>query len=75
MVPMFLAALSVEISVSLSKIYNRSLREGEVPNDWRDANVSPIFTALQYAGGLSYGKGIRLSVCLSLRLSVCPSHA
>ena len=43
LVPMFLTALSDEISVPLSKIYNRSLREGEVPNDWRDANVSPIF--------------------------------
>ena len=27
----------------LNIIYNRSLREGEVPNDWRDAKVSPIF--------------------------------
>ena len=43
LVPGFLAALSDEISVPLSKIYNRSLREGEVPNDWRDANVSLIF--------------------------------
>jgi len=43
LVPRFLAALSNEISVPLSIIYNRSLREGEVPNDWRDANVSPIF--------------------------------
>ena len=43
LVPRFLAALSDEISVPLSIIYNRSLREGEVPNDWRDATVSPIF--------------------------------
>ena len=43
LVPRFLAALSAEISVPLSIIYNRSLSEGEVPNDWRDANVSPIF--------------------------------
>ena len=43
LVPRFLAALSDEISVSLNIIYNRSLTEGEVPNDWRDANVSPIF--------------------------------
>ena len=43
LVPRFLAALSDEISVPLSIIYNRSLREGEVPNDWRDANVSTIF--------------------------------
>jgi len=39
----FLAALSDEISVPLNIIYNRSLREGVVPKDWRDANVSPIF--------------------------------
>ena len=43
LVPRFLAALSDEISVPLNIIYNRSLRKGEVPNDWRDANVSPIF--------------------------------
>ena len=34
-------------------------------------NAIVIFTALQYAGDLSYGKGVCLSVCLS----VCPSHA
>jgi len=33
LVPRFLAALSDEISVPLSIIYNRSLGEGEVPND------------------------------------------
>jgi len=38
-----LAALSDEIIVPLSIIYNRSLGESEVPNDWRDANVRPIF--------------------------------
>jgi len=43
LVPRFLAALSDEISVPLNIIYNRPLTEGEVPNDWRDANVSPIF--------------------------------
>ena len=43
LVPKFLASLSDEISIPLNIIYNRSLREGEVPKDWRDANVSPIF--------------------------------
>jgi len=43
LVPRFLAAHSDELSIPLNIIYNRSLREGEVPNDWRDANVSPIF--------------------------------
>ena len=32
---------------------------------------SPIFTALQYAGGLSYGKGVRLSVRLSVTRVNC----
>ena len=41
-VPRFLAALSDELSVPLNIIYNRSLWEGVVPKDWRDANVSPI---------------------------------
>ena len=43
LVPRFLAALSDEISVPLNIIYNRPLTEGEVPNNWRDANVSIIF--------------------------------
>ena len=47
LVPRFLAALSDKISVPLSIIYNRSLREGEVPNDWIDANVSPILVAVE----------------------------
>ena len=55
LVPRFLAALSVEISVPLSKIYNRSLREGKVPNDWKAANVSPIFKSGSRAVPGNYG--------------------
>ena len=40
LVPRFLAALSEEISVPLSIIYNRSLSEGEVPNDWKIGRAS-----------------------------------
>ena len=43
LVPGFLAALSDEISVPLNIIYNRSLTEGEMRNDWRDTNGGPIF--------------------------------
>jgi len=43
LVPRFFAALIYEINIPLNIIYIRSLREGEVPKDWRDANVSPVF--------------------------------
>ena len=72
LVPRFLAALSDEISVPLSIIYNRSMRKGEVPNDWSDANVSPIFYSttqcLHCKRSTSYGNSIRLSVCHTLVL-------
>ena len=32
-----------EFARPLSLIFNRSLREGAVPRQWRDANITPIF--------------------------------
>ena len=34
---------SNEISPILALIYNESLARGEVPDEWRQANVSPVF--------------------------------
>jgi len=34
---------SVEISVALEIIFNKSLNEGEIPDEWREANVTPLF--------------------------------
>ena len=34
---------SSEISVMLALIYNESLAQGTVPDDWRQANVAPVF--------------------------------
>ena len=34
---------SNEISLILALIYNESLARGEVPDEWRQANVSPVF--------------------------------
>ena len=34
---------SNEISPILAVIYNESLARGEVPDEWRQANVSPVF--------------------------------
>ena len=34
---------STQISPNLALIYNESLAQGNVPDDWRHANVSPVF--------------------------------
>ena len=34
---------SSEIAPILAYIYNKSLAQGNVPDDWRQANVAPVF--------------------------------
>ena len=41
--PKFLYELRHEIGQTISTIFNKSLRSGEVPQDWRDALVTPLF--------------------------------
>jgi len=41
--PWVLSALTDVIAEPLSIIFERSWRTGEVPEDWRKANVTPIF--------------------------------
>ena len=41
--PRILREVSSEVSTHLTSIFNRSLETGEVPLDWRMANVTPIF--------------------------------
>jgi Reverse transcriptase (RNA-dependent DNA polymerase) len=41
--PLLLKELVEEISWPLAKIMRASLREGDVPEDWRTANVTPIY--------------------------------
>ncbi len=35
--------LSEEFATPLSELFNRSMRESEVPRQWKDANVTPLF--------------------------------
>jgi hypothetical protein len=37
-----LQELAEELSVPLTRIFNKSLHEGIVPQDWKTANVTPI---------------------------------
>ena len=38
-----LKELGQELAEPLSRIFYRSLNEGEVPEDWKTANVTPIY--------------------------------
>jgi hypothetical protein len=37
-----LKELAEELSIPLTHIFNKSLHEGIVPQDWKTANVTPI---------------------------------
>ncbi len=41
--PRLIKELVNEVSTPLATIFNKSLREGYVPRDWRNAHVSPIY--------------------------------
>ena len=41
--PKLLKEIKLEISALLCLIFNRSLQDGSVPEDWKIANVMPIF--------------------------------
>ena len=38
-----LGETATSISLPLSVLFNESLRVGETPDDWRKANITPIF--------------------------------
>jgi len=41
--PLLLKELSADAAPALAAIFNKSLEEGIVPADWKEANVTPIF--------------------------------
>jgi Reverse transcriptase (RNA-dependent DNA polymerase) len=41
--PGLLQELQAELAPILTLIFNKSLASGQVPSDWREANVTPIF--------------------------------
>ena len=46
-----LKTCSKEISPALANIFQQSLDTGTLPNDWRNANISPIFLKRQQTHG------------------------
>jgi hypothetical protein len=44
-IPSFiLKSAAVELAPILTQLYQYSLAEGEIPSDWRDAHIVPVFT-------------------------------
>ncbi len=64
--PMMLKELVDEIAPALVIIFQRSLQYGEVPEDWKSANVTPIFQKGSKAEPGNYRPVSLTSVCWSL---------
>jgi len=43
LIPRYLKEVQVDICIPLLKLYQRSVKESSVPDDWKSANVCPIF--------------------------------
>jgi len=43
MAPRFLNEVSNEIAMPVALIFRKSLDTGQVPQDWRNANITPLF--------------------------------
>ena len=52
-----------EISVFLTEVYNKSLKTGDVPEDWKLANVTPIFIKGKRSNSANY-RPVSLTIIL-----------
>ena len=43
MAPRFLKEVSNEIAMPVALIFRKSLDTGQIPQDWRTANITPLF--------------------------------
>ena len=58
-----LTKIADEISVFLTELHNKSLKTGDVPEDWKLANVTPIFKKGKRSNSANYRP-----VCLTIIL-------
>jgi hypothetical protein len=68
--PGLLQNLIEEVAPALKIIYERSLEEGEVPEDWKTANVTPIFKKGVKSDPGNYRPVSLTSVCCKLLESI-----
>ena len=72
--PRILKELSSEIAPILTIIFNTSLATGEVPSDWRSANVSPVYKKGERYKAENYRPISLTSVCCKIMEHVVTSH-
>jgi hypothetical protein len=68
--PGLLKELADELAPVLTHIFNSSLATGEVPSDWKEANVAPIFKKGRQTAPENYHPVSLTSVCCKILESV-----
>ena len=68
--PRILQELADEITPALAIIFQRSVQHGEVPDDWKSANVTPIFKKGSKADAGNYRPVSLTSVCCKMLESI-----
>jgi len=69
-----LKELSVELAPILTAIFRQSINEGELPSDWKEANVAPIFKKGQRNLAINYRPVSLTCVCSKLLEHIISSH-
>ena len=60
-----LKEISAEISQPLAHLYSKSLRSGEVPQEWKDGHITPIFKQKGSRNEPSNYRPVQLTVVIS----------
>jgi hypothetical protein len=64
--PRLLQELEDEVTPALTIIFQRSIQEGEIPEDWKSANVTPIFKKGSKSDAGNYRPVSLTSVCCKI---------
>jgi hypothetical protein len=57
---------SAELSEAMEVIFNKSLSEGEIPDEWREANVTPLFKKGSKLSASNYRPVSLTSICCKI---------
>jgi len=68
--PSFLQACKEELAPVVSTIFRKSLEKGEVPEEWRQANITPIFKKGSKTQATNYRPVSLTSVCCKMIESI-----
>ena len=72
--PKLLNELATEIAPILTIIFKTSIETGEVPNDWRNANVTPVFKKGERYKAENYRPISLTCICCKLIEHIVTSH-